>query len=333
MIRIGIVPRANKLGGGPGSFQKKLIAGLLQRGIAVSENLQHGPFDAILVINCPGKEEILPLLYWKRRKVRIVQRLGIPLFIHRLFQVGVKGYLLRELWNLHMRFIHYRIADHIIYQTEYCHKVWINRYGAEKLPYSIIPNGVDLNVFSPGQDKYRSSAKVVVISVEGQQGLDPYDTALNLTLTLRKYHGLNAELLIFGIPWNGYDKKLLPFPFVKFMGLKQNHELPFYYRGAHLYVFTEVTAACPNAVIEAMACGTPVIGWAVGPLPEMVDGGGRCVPVGSGLVENRPIELLAEAAQQILRSHSTFSQKAREVAETRFGVDTMIESYINVLIP
>jgi glycosyltransferase involved in cell wall biosynthesis len=32
----------------------------------------------------------------------------------------------------------------------------------------------------------------------------------------------------------------------------------------------DLNAACPNSVIEALACGTPVLGYDTGALPEMV---------------------------------------------------------------
>jgi len=64
-------------------------------------------------------------------------------------------------------------------------------------------------------------------------------------------------------------------------GLIPRDAIPALDRSAHLLYSADLNAACPNSVIEALACGLPVAGFATGALPELVTGdSGRLVPYG-----------------------------------------------------
>ena len=74
------------------------------------------------------------------------------------------------------------------------------------------------------------------------------------------------------------------------------------------------------SVVEAMACGTPVVGYRRGALPETVDEGvtGFLVDDVDGAVEALP------AALRLDRS------RVAEVARRRFSADRMVDEYIAV---
>lgn len=75
-------------------------------------------------------------------------------------------------------------------------------------------------------------------------------------------------------------------------------------------------------VAEALACGTPVAGFATGALPELVDDTvGRLVPVGD-------VDALARAVPEVAAIDAA---TCRCVAETRFGLDRMIDDYERTL--
>ncbi len=74
------------------------------------------------------------------------------------------------------------------------------------------------------------------------------------------------------------------------------------------------------AVIEAMACGTPVIAYRRGSMPEVVDHG-----VTGLLVDDVPAAAEAVDAAAVLDR-----ARVREVAVERFGVDRMVEEYLEV---
>jgi glycosyltransferase involved in cell wall biosynthesis len=94
--------------------------------------------------------------------------------------------------------------------------------------------------------------------------------------------------------------------------------------------------SCPNAVIEAIACGLPVVAFDTGALPELVQSdSGRVVPYGGNPWRLEPPNLdgLAQAAAEILANQGHYRMAARARAEAMFGLDKMIEGYLNILIP
>jgi hypothetical protein len=69
---------------------------------------------------------------------------------------------------------------------------------------------------------------------------------------------------------------------------------------------TDLNAACPNSVIEAMACGLPVLAYDTGALAEIVqDGAGEVVPYGADhwQLEDPQVPPLAEACLKILQDN------------------------------
>jgi glycosyltransferase involved in cell wall biosynthesis len=73
-------------------------------------------------------------------------------------------------------------------------------------------------------------------------------------------------------------------------------------------------------MIEAMACGTPVIAWDVGSVPEVVDEGI------TGFIV-RSVEAAAEAAH---RAAALDRATIRAVFDRRFSVDTMARNYLDL---
>ncbi len=145
MPRICIVPVVNT--GGMASFRAKFEAGLRKRGIDVT----HDPDDeaeAILVIG--GTRHLLPLWRAKRRGLRVVQRLDGVNWVQRVRWSGIRYTLRAEYGNALLAFIRNRIADRVIYQSEFIRNWWEDWYGVARVPAQVIINGVDLDTYTPG---------------------------------------------------------------------------------------------------------------------------------------------------------------------------------------
>jgi glycosyltransferase involved in cell wall biosynthesis len=137
------------------------------------------------------------------------------------------------------------------------------------------------------------------------------------------------------MPWKLATPQPSTPAFVSQEGTVPNGELPYHYRGADLFVSTDVIAACPNSVIEALACGVPVLGFEAGVLPEMLDAdSGLCVPYGADPWQWHPPKNtagLVAAARQILADPLRFRRGARRLAEERYDLDQMVDRYLAVL--
>ena len=74
------------------------------------------------------------------------------------------------------------------------------------------------------------------------------------------------------------------------------------------------------SVVEAMACGTPVVTYPIGSMPEIVE------PAITGYFADG----IAEAAHQVEAAAALDRAAIRRVAERRFGVDRMVDDYVAV---
>ncbi len=115
---------------------------------------------------------------------------------------------------------------------------------------------------------------------------------------------------------------------LRWAGLVPRDHIPAIDRSAHLLYSADLNAACPNSVIEALACGLPVAAFSTGALPELVTAGaGRLVPYGGDpwKLEKPDLPALAKAAAEILVDQERFRAAARQRAEAAFGLDRMVE--------
>ena len=111
-------------------------------------------------------------------------------------------------------------------------------------------------------------------------------------------------------------------------------EVPELLRSAHLLYASDLHPACPNSVLEAMACGLPVVGFDTGALPEIVTGmAGRIAAYGGDpwRLEEPDVQALVGEARVILSDPRGYAAGARAVAETFFGLEKMVDGYLSSL--
>jgi glycosyltransferase involved in cell wall biosynthesis len=121
---------------------------------------------------------------------------------------------------------------------------------------------------------------------------------------------------------------------LRWAGSVPREDIPHLDRSAHLFFAADIHPACPNAVIEALACGLPVVGFNTGALKEIVDDrSGRIVPYGADPwnLERPDFEALAREALHVLQDLETFRVGARRRAEEKFGLDGMIQGYLEAM--
>ncbi|MBT3389239.1 MAG: glycosyltransferase family 4 protein [Chloroflexi bacterium] len=340
MKRIAVVPHVHGVGGMV-SFRAKFTTGLQSRGIDVTPDSRRPTPDALLVIG--GTRDLLGLMQAKRRGARIVQRLNGMNWLHRKLRTGVRHYLRSVYGNWNLNFIRMRIADHIVYQSEFSRDWWQRVYGPAPVSSSIVYNGVDLDIYSPASTFNLQSSTYKLLLVEGslsggyELGLESAIALLDvLNTAYRQTLGKTVELTVVGRVSENLKQKWQQRTAnrVTWVGQLPTEQIPEMDRAAHLLYACDINAACPNSVIEALACGLPVLAFDTGALVELVTGdSGRVVPYGGDpwKLDKPDISALAEAAVEILLHQEKFRPAARVRAEAAFDLDAMVDGYLRAL--
>jgi glycosyltransferase involved in cell wall biosynthesis len=336
MPRICIQPAVEGTGG-MASFRLKFEAGLKARGVDVTYNAGDAP-EAVLVIG--GTRNLLPLWKARRRGVRIVQRLDGINWVHRRRNTGPRHFLRAEYGNFILSLIRSRIATHVLYQSEFSRRWWQDWYGPTRSPSSVVHNGVDLNVYRPGPGDGKFNGRYRLLVVEGslEGGYDMgLDNAARFAEELEAKQDLPVELMVVGRIGQEHkaaveSRTKIP---ILWSGTVPRERIPGIDRSAHLLFSADLNPACPNSVIEALACGLPVAAFDTGALNELVTGdAGRVVAYGGDpwKLDKPDVAALAEAGAAILRNQPRFRAGARAQAESSFGLDKMVDQYLKILL-
>lgn len=333
---ICLVPQLTGVGG-VASFQSKMMEGLTERGIAITHSLAEQESRAVLVVG--GTRDLLGLWRARRKGTPVIQRLDGINWIHRKRRTGLRHYLKAERANLLLSWIRRYIATGVVYQSHFVHTWWERAYGPTAIEHTVVHNGVDLERYTPEGKRDLPEGKVRVLVVEGrlaggyELGLEH---AIGFAEALDEIQDQPVELLIVGDVSEGIRRKVRLNRRVEihWEGGVSRDRIPYLDRSAHVLFAADVHPACPNSVIEALACGLPVVGFDTGALSEIVDdAAGRIVPFGSDAWDlGRPDFVgLAHAANEVLQQLEAFRKGARNRAVDKFGLDRMIDGYLRLL--
>lgn len=161
---------------------------------------------------------------------------------------------------------------------------WLYNCAKESLltknkPVFYIPNLIDNIIFKPA-DKTVSrqilnlDVNETIIAFGAVSVNSPYKgwAYLQKALELLKQDDSikNISVLIFG---SGYDKGIaesIPFK-TKFMGyLQDEYSTALVYNAADVFIVPSLADNLPTTVQESLSCGTPVVGFEVGGIPDMI---------------------------------------------------------------
>jgi glycosyltransferase involved in cell wall biosynthesis len=197
------------------------------------------------------------------------------------------------------------LADHL---SEFCH------YPRERI--HAIPYSLDLVHFAPSEG-YHSSRDLAVMAVgrlERRKGTDLLLKAMRTVwqrFPATKVYLLGSEAeftrqeLLEMVPQDKRDRLIFP-------GFVSRERLPDYYRDVTVYVTPTQYETFGYTILEAMACGLPIITCQVGAIPELVDNN-----LNGLLVPPNDVEILAASIQRLLGSPElvkSMGKAAREKA-------------------
>jgi len=116
---------------------------------------------------------------------------------------------------------------------------------------------------------------------------------------------------------------------VIFLPAYSQQEAPQIYQAADAFVHAQWNDTCPSVVIEAMACGLPVVYSNSGGTPELVGDAG--IGVSSRMsweeIQIPSFKEFAESVIQVLDRRTDFSKRARERAIRFFNIRDWIKRH------
>lgn len=211
----------------------------------------------------------------------------------------------------------------------------------KEFPFTVIPYAIDQYIFQP-INRAEANARLDLPDTEqlnvGQARVlfgsaNVTDTrkgfryfAEALTLLHQQHPELKPEILVFG-KGRSYLFNELPYP-IRHLGiLTSEDDIVAAYNAADVMVVPSLEDNLPNTVIESLSCGTPVVGFRTGGIPEMIDHqeNGYLAAIGSA-------QELADGLAFILthQQPDVLRQNAQQSAEDRFSEAVVAKQHIEL---
>jgi glycosyltransferase involved in cell wall biosynthesis len=200
----------------------------------------------------------------------------------------------------------------------------------------LIPTGIDTVLFRPVPKEYARTIlklpkdkKIILFGASNandkRKGFNYLENAI---IDLNNRGMLTGcELLVFG---NSF-KSGLSIPHIKINYIGQVHDqlfLPVVYSAADIFIAPSILDNLANTVLEAMSCGTPVIAFAIGGMPDAIDDG-----INGFLAKTISHECLAKAILSALNNYAQldkFSITARMKITEQFSNEMQAQRFIKL---
>ena len=192
----------------------------------------------------------------------------------------------------------------------------------------IIPNGVDLQAYKMGNRAWSSPRLLSAGRIVHQKGLDLAMHALGGLKDLRwewhiagdgpQMHSLQSLARELGI----IDR-------VDFLGWQSREQLLKCYQQANVFLFPSRHEGMPNALLEAMASGLPVVASCIAGSEELVQDGKT-----GYLVPSEDVELLRAALKKLLTDATLRKQMgdaSRQSVEENYSWESTAQQYADLL--
>src|SRR2546427_383000 len=183
--------------------------------------------------------------------------------------------------------------------------------------WEIIPNGVNVEYFHPNgrrpTDYLGRGPRLLFLGrLDPRNGLD---TVLGAMPTILARYPVTKLVVVGDGPLRAhYERRAMPLgSSVKFVG-QINDERPEYYATADLYLCPTTKASFGITLLEAMACGTPMIVSDITGFRELIAGGGEAVLVPKddpAAWARTTMELMADAGRREAMAAAGLAKAAR----------------------
>ena len=198
----------------------------------------------------------------------------------------------------------------------------------------VIPNGVDLNLFHPASQALARSqltiapnAQVLLFAANGikRNKFKDYATIRSTLELLSK--NTSTPILVIALGEEG-DEEVFGSITIRYVApVSDRQTVATYYQAADIYIHASHVDTFPTSILEAMACGLPVVATAVGGISEQIDHGvtGVLVPAGASVAMAQAIESLFNNPQ----FRTDMGKAAAIKAQKEFSLALQTQRYLD----
>ncbi len=225
----------------------------------------------------------------------------VPLWVHKIYIPTIAK------WT-------FKSADKIICYTEK-EKSMLEKLGIDPDKILVIHNGTDTDTFVPcGKEKNNNQILWIGRFTPGK-GVEYLIDAFNILL--KEYPDFKLLMIGRGHLKENIEQKIRDLNLSKNIIIREfipNSELPEIYQNSDIFVLPSLNEGVPRTILEAMACGIPVVCTELPQLVDVVDGCGLLVPV-------KDSQALAEGILRIISDRDLAQKFGRN------GRDKVVENY------
>lgn len=238
-------------------------------------------------------------------------------------------------WDVWQRKKHYYSAldsdrFHIVTPSQWLSKELKRSPLLARFPNSVIPYGLDLEVFKP-RDRHLSrevfgipmAAKVILFVSNGAVRLKGFHVLLDAL------DGLDANSGVFLLSI-GFDSgtALRQFKHAHIPSVKEEGLMSLIYSAADVFVLPSLADNLPNTMLESMACGTPVVAFATGGIPDGVRPGVTGLLAKTGDATDLRSAILGLLGNEARRSE--MAANCRKVALAEYSLELQAKRYVHL---
>lgn len=248
-----------------------------------------------------------------------------------LFTLSVKKTKLFHYHTLDIMFGRYSanvICRHII-KKAVCMHICTSRptqklllsLGIQESKSIILPNGVNTDLFSPCPKKRIENLILFVGRFKSVKGIHVLLSSLRhldipCRLVIIAPQSLDPEYSREILSQIGKEKKMGRHE-VEWIGAKYGDELVEWYQKASIFVCPSLRETFPLVIMEAMACGVPVVASNVGGIPEIIEDGITGILVPTNFPEKMASTLEMLLSDRVLREK--IGQRGRELVVRKYS--------------
>lgn len=201
-------------------------------------------------------------------------------------------------------------VDHNSFISDYNRDQW----GCDASHSSVISHGIDVEHWTKLDATEGSGRQPVCLSVVNEFPTRDWCCGFNLWRDIAQ----SVPCKVVGKCTGQYEGFSQP--------AKNKDDLRQSYKKAAIFLNTSLHSPVPTALMEAMACGCPVVSTETCMIPEIIEHGVN------GFMSNDPDELKGYC-KQLLNDEKlarTMGQAAQKTIESRFGIDQFAENWNNL---